>query len=79
MQFNYSSEYGSSDRLKAVIQLTGLEYLKYGPSLHELAHQWANFALPTHSVNSTGSNLTFSIAGVIGVYWRKYKRPIRWI
>ena len=56
--FNYSSEYGSSDRLKAVIQLTGLEYLKYGPSLHELAHQWANFALPTHSVNSTGSNLT---------------------
>ena len=40
------------------MQLTGLEYLKYGPALHELAHQWANYALPTHSVDNLGSNLT---------------------
>ena len=40
------------------MQLTGLEYLKYGPALHELAHQWANFALPTHSVNAPGEDLT---------------------
>jgi hypothetical protein len=38
--------------------LTGLEYLKYGPALHELAHQWANFALPTHSVDGPGVSIT---------------------
>ena len=43
--------------------MTGLEYLKYGPALHELAHQWANFALPTHSVSSTGTNLTSFLFG----------------
>ena len=56
--YDYSSDYGSSGKLKAVMQLTGLEYLKYGPALHELAHQWANYALPTHSVDGVGSNLT---------------------
>jgi len=55
--YDYSSDYGSSGKLKAVMQLTGLEYLKYGPALHELAHQWANFALPTHSVDGPGSNI----------------------
>jgi len=61
--YNFSSEYGSSGKLKALIQMTGLEYLKYGPALHELAHQWANFALPTHSVSSTGTNLTSFLFG----------------
>lgn len=56
--YDYSSDYGSSGKLKAVMQLTGLEYIKYGPALHEIAHQWANFALPTHSVDAPGSNLT---------------------
>ena len=56
--YDYSSDYGSSGKLKAVMQLTGLEYLKYGPALHELAHQWANFALPTHSVDGPGSDIT---------------------
>jgi hypothetical protein len=56
--YDYSSDYGSSGKLKAVMQLTGLEYLKYGPALHELAHQWANFALPTHSVDDPGSDIT---------------------
>ena len=61
--YDFSSEYGSSGKLKALIQMTGLEYLKYGPALHELAHQWANFALPTHSVSSTGSDLTSFLFG----------------
>ena len=61
--YDFSSEYGSSGKLKAIIQMTGLEYLKYGPALHELAHQWANFALPTHSVSSTGTNLTSFLFG----------------
>ena len=61
--YDYSSDYGSSGKLKAVMQLTGLEYLKYGPALHELAHQWANFALPTHSVDAPGTNLTSYLYG----------------
>ena len=56
--YDYSSDYGSSSKLKAVMQLTALEYLKYGPALHELAHQWANFALPTHSIDGPGSDIT---------------------
>ena len=61
--YDYSSDYGSSGKLKAVMQLTGLEYIKYGPALHEIAHQWANFALPTHSVDAPGSNLTSYLYG----------------
>ena len=61
--YDFSSEYGSSGKLKALIQMTGLEYLKYGPALHELAHQWANFALPTHSVSSVGTDLTSFLFG----------------
>ena len=40
------------------MELTALEYLKYGPALHEVAHSWANFALATHSVNAPGSNIS---------------------
>ena len=57
-KYDYSSEYGSSGKLKAIMQLTGLEYLKYGPALHEIAHQWANFALLTHSVDAQGQNIS---------------------
>ena len=56
--YDNSLQYGSDGKLKAVMQLTGLEYLKYGPALHELAHQWANFALPTNSVDAPGEDLT---------------------
>ena len=55
--YDNSLDYGSNGKLKAVMQLTGLEYLKYGPALHELAHNWANYALPTHSVDSQGEEL----------------------
>ena len=56
--YDNSLQYGSDGKLKAVMQLTGLEYLKYGPALLELAHQWANFALPTNSVDAPGEDLT---------------------
>ena len=58
LPYDNSLQYGSNGKLKAVIQLTGLEYLKYGPALHELAHQWANFALSTHSVDAPGEDLS---------------------
>mgnify|MGYP001157431295 FL=1 len=61
--YDNSAEYGSSGKLKAVMELTALEYLKYGPALHEVAHNWANFSLPTHSVDNAGSNITSSLYG----------------
>ena len=56
--YDNSADYGSSGKLKAVMELTALEYLKYGPALHELAHNWANSALATHSVDASGSNIS---------------------
>ncbi len=56
--YDYSSDYGSEGKLKAVMQLTGLSYLQSGPSLHELMHNWGNFGFETHSVDQPGENIT---------------------
>tara|TARA_B110000046_G_scaffold179263_1_gene208251 strand:- start:4116 stop:5024 length:909 start_codon:yes stop_codon:yes gene_type:complete len=56
--YDYSSDYGSDGKLKAVMQLTGLSYLQSGPSLHELMHNWGNFGFESHSVNEPGENIT---------------------
>ncbi len=56
--YNYSSDFGSEGKLKAVMQLTGLSYLQSGPSLHELMHNWGNFGFETHSVDQLGDNIT---------------------
>ena len=62
--FDYTSNYGSSGKLKSVIQLSSLNYLQNGPALHELLHNWANYALPTENVDQTGTNLnSFSYYG----------------
>ena len=62
--FDYTSNYGSSGKLKSVIQLSSLYYLQNGPVLHELLHNWANYALPTENVDQTGTNLnSFSYYG----------------
>tara|TARA_B110000444_G_scaffold261392_1_gene313155 strand:+ start:7769 stop:8863 length:1095 start_codon:yes stop_codon:yes gene_type:complete len=56
--YNYTSNYGSSGKLKSVMQLSSLSFLQNGPALHELMHNWGNYALPTENVDQTGSNLT---------------------
>lgn len=43
--FDNSSNYGSNGKLQAVMILTKKTDLLLGPSLHELAHNWGNFAL----------------------------------
>jgi hypothetical protein len=43
--------YGSSGKLKSVIALTRKDHLLYGPSLHELTHNWGNFIIPTKDWN----------------------------
>lgn len=52
------SNYGSAGKLKAVMHLTRRDYLRAGPSLHELMHNWGNFCLQTESVPGYGTGLT---------------------
>ncbi len=41
--FDNSSKVGSSGRLQSVIHLPYLKAMQNGPTLHEIAHNWANF------------------------------------
>ena len=60
---HYDSSYGSAGRLRGVIHLPRNTGLRHGPSLHELLHAWANYAVPT----SSGGHWGFSSAnGQIG-------------
>jgi len=62
--YDYSSSYGSTGKLKSVMQLSSLGFLQNGPALHELMHNWANYALPTENVSGTGDGLSsYSYSG----------------
>ncbi len=52
--YNDSKEYGSKGKLKSVMQLSALSYLKTGPALHEIMHTWGNFLIPSKSVYTNG-------------------------
>ena len=54
----YDSGYGSRERLKGVIHFPYNTALMDGPSLHEILHTWANFAVPT----AVGGHWGFSSA-----------------
>ena len=56
--FNNANDFGSNGKLKALIELTQIDFLRSGPSLHELMHTWANSAIPTETVDALGTNLT---------------------
>jgi hypothetical protein len=45
--FDNSSYYGSAGKLKSVMHLTRRDFLRGGPSLHEIMHNWSNFAIST--------------------------------
>lgn len=51
--YNNAAAYGSLGKLKSVMALTSKESLLYGPSLHELAHNWANFIIDTKGWNGS--------------------------
>lgn len=55
--FDNSSNYGSAGKLEAVMHLTRRDYLRAGPSLHELMHNWGNFGIPTESTPAPGKDL----------------------
>ncbi|MEP0265412.1 T9SS type A sorting domain-containing protein [Dokdonia sp.] len=56
--FNNSPNYGSNGQLKAVMHLTRRDYLRAGPSLHEIMHNWGNSGIYTESVSATGDDLS---------------------
>jgi len=45
--FDSTSQFGSSGRLRGVVALNRRNGLRLGPSLHELLHCWANYAVDT--------------------------------
>ena len=47
-QETYSSDsWGATEKLQGVMHFPYSTALRYGPTLHELMHRWANFAVPT--------------------------------
>lgn len=50
---NFSSGAGSSGRLKSVMQLSRKDYILNGPTLHELMHNWGNYAIKTSTFFGT--------------------------
>ena len=54
----YTNRYGSTERLKGVIHFPYNRALLFGPSLHEVQHAWANYAVPT----AVGGHWGFSSA-----------------
>ena len=51
--YNFDIEYGSAGKLKSVMALTRKDFLLYGPSLHELMHNWGNFLISTKDWNGS--------------------------
>ena len=61
--FDYSSDYGSSGKLKFIIHMP-YNGLLSGPTLHEIFHHWGNYILDSQFTNqqSAGSHWGFSSA-----------------
>ena len=54
----FNSSFGSAGRLRGAIHFPRLDALRYGPSLHEVLHAWANHSVPT----AEGAHWGFSSA-----------------
>ncbi len=60
--FDNSSTFGSSGKLKGIIQLTTKNELTEGPSLHEIMHNWGNNIFETEKTSPTVGSSVKSIA-----------------
>ncbi len=54
--YDYTSSYGASGTLRSLLWLAARRYLKSGPSLHEISHNWANHGINTFSLSPDASN-----------------------
>lgn len=52
--YSYANEYGSKGKLKSLMALTQNTDMLYGPSLHELIHNWGNFNINTRCFDPFG-------------------------
>jgi PKD repeat protein len=50
--FDYTKQYGSDGKLIGIMQIAYRSAIQNGPTLHELAHFAANYAVPTYSVSN---------------------------
>lgn len=64
--FNIAGQYGSAGRLKSIMALTALHYLRGGPSLHELMHNWGNYLIASKDWNGTVENNAIPHWGFLG-------------
>jgi hypothetical protein len=53
-QYDYSADFGSEGKLTAIMQLSTLNSLTRGPALHEIMHNWANYAFETTNQSHWG-------------------------
>lgn len=51
---------GSAGRLKGALHLTSISFLRFGPALHEVLHNWANDAIDTETISELGTDITSS-------------------
>jgi hypothetical protein len=64
-----ASLYGSAGKLKAVMSLSQINYIKRGPSLHELMHTWGNFIIQTSWVDDNGTGPVSALINNYKPHW----------
>lgn len=65
--FDDSPYYGSKAKLQSVINLPYLNAIQQGPTLHELAHNWANFFKDFEMANPSGNYAALPHWGWTGI------------
>lgn len=65
--FDYSASTGSSGKLQSYIHLPYLTAVQNGPTLHELAHNWANFFKDFEMSSPTGNYAALPHWGWTGI------------
>jgi len=63
--YNNTSYWGSTGKLKSVMYFPYADAILFGPTLHELSHNWAAFIVPTYDENNNpfGGHWGISNAG----------------
>lgn len=57
--YDYSKSYGSGKQLKGVITLPAINFIKNGPTLHELGHYCAKYVVSTYIVDKNGKQINY--------------------
>lgn len=63
--YDDTTSFGSAGKLRGVVWMPGISYLRSGPALHELAHNWAQFILNAEPAG-IGPHWGFASGGQLG-------------